>query len=353
MNLLVTHREIDLAGYELMAALAKNPDIKIYITASTPEEVERIKGDCVPVMIPPLKSKIVFKAIKALRRIIKQYEVDFIYSPSSAGLSNALLASSGLKTKNLGYRGTQAKVRKSDPTYYLGVLNPRLTHLFCATEDTVEYMSGFISRDKISFMPKPFELSWVEEACKNPKKVDGIPEGAFKLINIAVHKDRPYKGLTDLLNAFYLVDDPRLHLTVIGSYGESDALLAAKGVEEGRIHLLGLRNDAINYIPTHDLYVLPSWRDAEPRVVKEAMACGVPCIVTDIPGARILIKDNVTGKLCSSHNPEKMAETIKMFMNDPVMTEQYGKASREFVRDNYRLDKCVKRFENVLYALDK
>lgn len=351
MNLLVTHRELDIAGYKMLELLSQRPSIKVYITADTDSKQDQIKGSCIPVMIPPLSSKFVWKSIKAIRKAVKEYDIDVIYSPSSAGLSNALFASLFTKAKNLAYRGTQAKVRRADPTYYLGVLNPRLKHLICVTEDIKTYLSKYIKESKLTVIPKPFDVAWVEDACASPKEVDGLPEDAFKCINIGAHKNRPFKGLKYLIEAFYLVKDPRFHLILIGDYDDSDYQLAEKGINEGRIHFLGYKKDALYYIPKQDLLVQPSLRDASPRTVKEAMACGVPCIVTDIDGARELVVDNATGILVPPASPEKIAEAIDTLMADRDKLKAFGKAGREYLIQKYSITQYVDAFEKLLKSL--
>lgn len=110
-------------------------------------------------------------------------------------------------------------------------------------------------------------------------------------------KGRPFKGLTYLIKAFQILNAPEAHLVVIGDYDNSDYELAQQGVGAERIHFLWNREDAISFLPKQDLFILPALRDASPRVVREAMACGVPCMFTDIPGARDLIVDNESGIL--------------------------------------------------------
>lgn len=352
MNLLVTHLALDLPSYGMLGILSqRSPSVKIYVTATTEADKSKIKGNCIPVMIPKLSSKVVWKVIKSLRKIIKENDIDVIFSPSTTGLSNSLFASLGTKAKNIGYRGTQAKVRRTDPTYYLGVLNPRLKYMICETDDIKEYLTRFIKEDKMAVILKPFDVEWVEEACANPVKIDGIPEDAFCCINIGCHKNRPFKGLRYLLEAFYLIEDTRLHLVIIGDYDDADYEFAKKGMDEKRIHFLGFQDNVLNFIPGQDVLALPSLRDASPRVVREAMACGVPCIVTDIPGARDLIVDKVTGLLVPPGSPEKLAEALVELMNDREKTEAFGKASRERIIEHFSMPEYVDAFEKVLNSL--
>ena len=55
---------------------------------------------------------------------------------------------------------------------------------------------------------------------------------------------------------------------------------------------------------------VPLSGDASPRSLREAMACKVACIVTDIPGARELVVDGQTGMIIRPDSPEAIAASI-------------------------------------------
>ena len=351
MNILITHRGTDLVTYKMLGILSRNKSFKIYVAVSSEKEELMLEGDCIPLKIPGINSKFSWKVIKALRAHIRKYQINLIFSPSTSGLSNSLFASLGMQVKNVGYRGTQAKVKRFDPTYYMGLLNPRVDHIVCETADIQEYLSHYIDRKKLSVSTKPFDVEWVSGACLNPKQADGVPENAFKCIYIGATKGRPFKGLTDLIKAFQILNSEEAHLVVIGDYDDSDYQLAQKGVCANRIHFLGSREDVISFLPKQDLFILPALRDASPRVVREAMACGVPCIVTDIPGARDLIVDNVSGILVPSRSPEKIAEAIRGLMNDRKKLKTLGVAARERIINDFSVDAYVAYFEKLFVKL--
>jgi hypothetical protein len=210
MNILVTHKAVDVATYKMLGELSHNEFFKIYQTIPFAADAAKVEGKCIPLIIPPITSKISWKSIKALRLYVKKYNIDLIFSPSTSGLSNALIATIGTSVKNVGYRGTQAKVKKLDPTYYMGLLNPRVSHIVCETEDIQEYLSHYIDKKKLSVSVKPFDTDWVADACLHPKQVDGVPEDAFKCIYIGTTKGRPFKGLTYLIKAFQILNAPML-----------------------------------------------------------------------------------------------------------------------------------------------
>lgn len=352
MNLLVTYKAVDMTFYKMLKGLAEASPFTIYVAVSSENEAAKAEdNNCIPLMIPAITSKFSLGVINAIRKIIKQYNINLIFSPSSAGLSNALFASLGTNAKNIGYRGTQAKVKLTDPTYYLATLNPRVIHTVCETEDIYESLSGYIKKEKLSVSTKPFDVEWVADAYQYPKQAEGVPDDAFKCVYVGATKGRPFKGLTFLIEAFQLLNYPQAHLVVVGEYGNSDYKLAKEGIGGERIHFLGRRDDAINFLPKQDVFILPALRDASPRVVREAMACGVPCIVTDIPGARDLIENNKSGILVPSASPQGIADALKMLINDNEKRRALGKASRERIMNEFRVSAYVEGFNRLFSSL--
>lgn len=308
---------------------------------------------CRPVELPPCRSKFSWKFIKALRRVLKEKKIDAVFSQASAALSNALFASWGLPVKNIGYRGTQARVRRTDPTYYLAVLNPRVDHIVCETEDIRTSLSEFVPEHKLTCNTKPFETAWVQEALDHPRTAEGIPADAFKIIYIANTKGRPHKGLPVLTEAMQLLGDPRVHLTFIGDYDEAVCREALEGPAGERIHFLGMRNDAVHFLPGQDVFILPSTRDASPRTVREAMACGLPCIVSNIPGSRDLIVPGATGLLSEPGSAQSLAGNIRLLMENEPLRKAFGKASRERIVHDFPMKRYVDLYEKLFLRLIK
>ena len=196
MNILLVYKEADIATYKMLEGLSKLEDFNIYIASPQSYTDKKIYGNCTPLDLPVITSKFNWNVIRALRQIIKTYQIDLIYSPSSSGLSNALFASIGTRAKNIAYRGTQAKLKRFDPTYYLGILNPAVEHVVCETKDIEEYLSRFIARKRLTTSTKPFDIDWIKEAIRTPKQADDIPDDAFRCIYIGATKNRPFKGLS-------------------------------------------------------------------------------------------------------------------------------------------------------------
>lgn len=351
MNLLITHRELDTAGYDMAHRLASEYGMNVFVTYHTLAQQQRIVRPVEALWIPEIRRKVEWGVIRCLRTHVQRHAIDVVFSPGSSGLSNALMATLGTRARNVGYRGTQARIRRTDPTYYLGVLNPRVRHIVCETDDIQTYLSHFVPARKLSVCLKPFDVKWVADACRQPMRLENLPADAITCVYIGSCKGRPFKGLGLLVRAFHMLTDERLHLIFVGDYDESDAALANQGPAAKRIHFVGYRPDAIAWLPAADVFVLPSLRDASPRVVREAMACGLPCVVSNIPGARDLLEKGRTGLLFRSGDAADLADKLMLLANDADLRTAMGRAGRERIERHFNVQTYAARFNELFVSL--
>jgi len=92
-----------------------------------------------------------------------------------------------------------------------------------------------------------------------------------------------------------------------------------------------------------DVFVLASFTEGHPKVLLEAMACGVPCVASDCAGNRSLITDGETGLLFDPRRPDELAERLRRILDDPALAARLGKAGRALVAERYDLGALVQR----------
>jgi len=342
MKILVLSHDTDLVTYQMLRDL--NGKAEFSVTVAGPESDRKKVPEGIRFMpMREIKSKMTWGAILDVRKIIKNEKFDAIYAVSTSALSTAILASVLLKIKIVGYRGTQAKVRPLDPTYYLALLNPRVDHIVCETPDIEEYLKKYIPEEKLTTKAKPYDVAWVADAVANPVT---YAADKLQLTYIGISKGRPHKGLRPLLDAMALMKDEPMHLTVVGEAEPADIAGAP-----GNVTFTGNRPDAVRYLPGSDIFVLSSTRDASPRVVREAQACGVPCLVSDIPGARDLIIPGKTGLLVEPDNPQAIADAVRALAAEPERRKSMGKAAAEHIKLHFRPVDYVEYFKNTFLNL--
>ena len=147
----------------------------------------------------------------------------------------------------------------------------------------------------------------------------------------------PRKGVLDLLAASRLLRDRGIaHETWLlgGTPDEGPAAEAeVRAGLDGSARLLGTR--APEEMPAEfaaaDVFCLPSWWEAMPLSVLEAMAAGLPVVATDVGDVRRSVADGVTGRVVPVQSPEALADALEPLLTDPDLRRRMGKAGRERV----------------------
>ncbi len=143
------------------------------------------------------------------------------------------------------------------------------------------------------------------------RKSIGLSDDDFAVV--AVGRLEKNKNLSTLIKAVALTNNKNLKLIVCGE-GELKKSLQELAETEGvkdNIKFLGTRNDMIDIYHAVDCFALTSFREGLSRSVMEAMASGLPCVVSKIRGNVDLIRDNVTGFTCCPADEEAFSEAIK------------------------------------------
>lgn len=105
----------------------------------------------------------------------------------------------------------------------------------------------------------------------------------------------PVKGHIHLIEAFAHVQSayPQTHLAIIGEgrmRAELEAAIVRFGLE-GKAHLLGAREDALQYVRAFDAFVMPSLSEGLPLALLEGMSGHLPVVGSDIPSLRPILED--------------------------------------------------------------
>ncbi len=143
-----------------------------------------------------------------------------------------------------------------------------------------------------------------------------LPNESLILTSVGELNDN--KNHQIVIKALAKINDPRVHYIICGKGDNRDKLL--KLAEElnisDKIHLLGFRKDIPEILSQSDIFVFPSLREGLPVSLMEAMASGLPCIVSDIRGNKDLIEHGKGGFLCKKNIKEEYVEYINYLLTD-------------------------------------
>ena len=111
-------------------------------------------------------------------------------------------------------------------------------------------------------------------------------------------------------------------------------------------------DDAIKIIKSSQVIVVPSRMESLPTTVKEAFYLNVPVVATNVGGIPELIKDNETGILVPSENPDKLADAVNELLSDKQKAERLASNGNKFVKSNMTWDiilpKYIQFYEDLL-----
>jgi glycosyltransferase involved in cell wall biosynthesis len=116
------------------------------------------------------------------------------------------------------------------------------------------------------------------------------------------------------------------------------------------MHLLGPRTDVPQIMAGFDLLCSSSAGEGFPNVVGEAMACAVPCVVTDVGDAAMLVGD--TGFVAPPRQPKALAAALAHAVNlDPVARAQLGSRARQRIITNFSIQQIAARYTDLYLSL--
>lgn len=147
--------------------------------------------------------------------------------------------------------------------------------------------------------------------------------------------------------------DPRASLLIIGDGPERDRLQQyARDVEcAAHVRFLGHRDDAAQLLQLCDVFWLASDFEGMSNSLLEAMACGLPVIVSNIPPNRELVQHGVHGYLIDDGDGVGYAQYSRKLFEDPPLAARLGESGRLRIEQEFPVSRMVERHVEVYREL--
>jgi glycosyltransferase involved in cell wall biosynthesis len=161
----------------------------------------------------------------------------------------------------------------------------------------------------------------------------GLKDGDVMAISIGDLIPRKNYGVS--IRALAQTSYKGLHFFICGTGGKKEALLrlARKLKVEERVHFLGYRKDITDLLGAADIFFFTSLQEGLPRSLMEAMASGLPCIVSEIRGNTDLIRDGEGGYLCGPLDVVGFARALDRLAGDGKLRESMGIKNLDAVKN--------------------
>jgi len=300
-----------------------------------------------------------FSSAKRVSEAVEELRPDLIHCFTKKALQSVVLArllygNQALKNASLlGYRGIIGNLSRFDPFSWLGFLNPKVDRISCVCHAVKSYLDTFPNlRGKTLAIHKGHEPSWYEGL---PPELD-LPKDVFVvscLCNL-----RPRKGLKCLLEALSMLPES-VHLLLIGNMGspgrgQPDLETLCRDLSiEGRVHSIGFQERGWRFLKHSSVFVMPSLRrEGFPKAVIEAMAQGIPPVVTSVGGMAEQVEDGVNGRVVEPGDARALSEALRGYQENPEISHAHGESARRTVEEKFRFsDTCASYQELYLQLL--
>jgi glycosyltransferase involved in cell wall biosynthesis len=159
------------------------------------------------------------------------------------------------------------------------------------------------------------------------------------------------KGQEFLINAMPMIKKhfPDTKLIIVGEGELRDLLeeLVDKLNLNNSVFLPGFRDDIPLILNSFDIFVLPSLTEGMPNSLIEAMACALPCIVSNIPSCSELIEEGINGLLVEKENSTMIADNVNYLLQNSEIAKKMGIAARKKIQNTYNIESTAKNLEFV------
>ena len=165
----------------------------------------------------------------------------------------------------------------------------------------------------------------------------------------------PLKGQRTLLEAARQ-GPPNICYLIVGEARPGDAESAAYAAElralaGGDILFLGRREDIPAVLNALDLLVITSTIETGPRVLLEALACGVPVVSTRVGQAPEVIQDGINGCLYPTGDAAELADKLLGLWSDQAWLAEMGRKAHEMARANFDQQASLAAIEREIEAI--
>ncbi len=216
--------------------------------------------------------------------------------------------------------------------------------------------AGYLA-DKMVVIPNGFDLTRFQPdpvARDSVRSELGVPPETSLIGLIA--RDDPQKNHKGFIEAATIVHAalPQAHFVLAGTGINQDNTELKQLIEQfglkAHCHLLGRRDDIPRLMASLDVLASSSTGEAFPNVLGEAMACGIPCVVTDVGDSAEIVGD--TGRVVASGDMAGLAtQLVTLLSIPPDERSRLGISARERVRERYEIGSVTRQYEHFYEML--
>jgi glycosyltransferase involved in cell wall biosynthesis len=287
--------------------------------------------------------------IRALRKLRPQYDLihthQALWESIATGLGRDFFRGAPVLVQpaSSGYYGEAEEMARTKGFWFLRKCSLR-NPMFAAISADIErqWLEMGVPADRMTRMASGVDADHFRPG---PSAVEAmLPSRPRVVFTGRLH---PQKNLDLLLKAWSSVATNRPGTLMLVGDGPDRIALEEQAAQLGigdRVHFAGSVADPAEHLRAADVFVLPSVAEGMSNSLLEAMATGLPSLVSDIGGNRDLITENVTGRLIASDDRNAWVSALISLIEHPESSRNLGAEARRVIERQYAMPVVVDRY---------
>jgi len=295
------------------------------------------------------KIKMFFQLIYLIKKMKPDVIQTWMYHADFIGLFLGRLAG----VKNIVWNIRSTKLNFKDSSWHAVIIRKMCAALSflpkkiinCSQISIEEHIKVGYKKNKFVYIPNGYDLSqlYFDEA------KSALKENNMLTIGI-VGRNNPQKDFLNFFSALKIIAKEsfasELKVIVVGRGFPKDCSKMIEDLYPVELNFWGEHSDMLAVYNSFDFLVLSSKSEAFPNVIAEAMACGKPCVATDVGDARIIVGD--TGIVVAPSNSYELAQGIKkMVLLGKADIKKLGFKARRQIEGHYSLSVMIDKYERL------
>jgi glycosyltransferase involved in cell wall biosynthesis len=305
--------------------------------------------------------KITFLAIWKLYKLVKMEEPDIIQSWMYHANILAFFVNIFTRKKlywNIRCSLEQIKTEKATTKFLIklsALISPFVNKIIFNSHSSIAQHNaiGFTNKNN-AFIGNGFDLKKFQYIDKSQsvtlKDSLGIPEKSIVIGHVArYHPVKNHIGFIRTISSLFDLKE-NLFCVMVGTDVDSENLELVSAINktgnQNRFILMGEQSDLPSLYGTFDYMVSSSLSEAFPNTIGEAMACGTPCIVTDVGDSKLIVADY--GLSYSPNHSEHLLDcldTAFTYSDDQYLTLSHN--CRSYISEFYSIENIYLQYINL------
>ena len=328
---------------------------RVFCLSAPGKLVERLHADNISVVCFDVKNirqiGVVWKLARELKKFRPALVQCFLFHANLIGRMAAWWA---------GIRHVVCSIRVAERRSRLRLWLDKLTQAFvdhnvCVSRAVADFSigEGRLSPNKVSVIPNAVDFEFFAAAEQADRTALRIAADAPLIL--CVGRLDPQKAPFVLLEAFkcLLAPHPSWQLLFVGHGPLKEPML--QWIAEHRlgqsIHLIGWRPDIPQLLKAADCLALPSLWEGMPNIVLEAMAAGLPVVVSHVEGTDELIQPGESGLLVKPGSVDDLERAIETILSDSELSKQVSRNAQQIVQEQFTFDAMIAAYGQIYRRL--